>query len=163
MQALRNHWRSLLAFLSVIWTIQFISSFITLPAVSGWYKSIEKAPWNPPDWVFGPVWTILYIMIALSGWVAWRKLSGTTREKLSHTGFVFYALQLLFNFAWSIIFFGLKMPALALVDIVLLLASITLTMYHFKKIDRTSGVLLVPYFLWVAYATTLNAAIAYLN
>ncbi len=154
---------SLLAFIALVFSVSFVSSSITMPAVQSWYQEIEKAAWNPPDYVFAPVWTTLYLMIAIAGWRVWQKLSGDLRTRLTHPAMRVYWLQLLCNFLWSVLFFGMMSFIAAFIDIVLLLIAIALTIRAFRAIDKWAAYLLVPYFLWVLYASTLNAAIAILN
>ena len=154
---------SLLGFIALVATISFVSSHITMPSVQSWYQHIEKAAWNPPDYVFAPVWTTLYLMIAVAGWRVWGTISGSLTQRLMHPAMRIYWLQLMYNFLWSVVFFGLGAFILAAVNIVALLCAIALTIHRFKPIDATAAYLLVPYFLWVLYASTLNIAIAVLN
>lgn len=151
---------SLLYFIALIFAVQAISSFATISSVGSWYQGLNRVSWNPPDWVFGPVWTILYLMIAISGWLAWNSLSG---RKINHPAMHWYFLQLFLNFMWSMLFFGLRSPTPALIDIVLLIIAIAVTMKKFMRLNKKAALLLVPYFLWVCYASTLNAGIVYLN
>ena len=154
---------SLFGFLFVVFLISAISSKITMPAIHGWYATINKPSFNPPDWVFPPVWTTLYVMIAVSGWLVWNKLPGSFTAKISTPQIKIYFLQLLANFAWSVIFFGMKMPLLAFVDISIMLVLIALNIRSFKKYSRPAAWLLVPYFLWVSFAAVLNLSIVTLN
>ena len=121
--------------------------------------ALNKPFFNPPDWLFAPVWTVIYFMIAFSGWRVWLK-TGIANAK---GPFGLYAAQLALNLAWSFMFFGAQSPILGLIDVVNLLAVIIANMIAFWKIDRLAGMLLVPYALWVAFATLLNAAIWHLN
>lgn len=120
-----------------------------------WYKQLDKPRWRPPDWIFAPVWSALYVTIALSGWLVWREagISGA----LLPLGV--YALQLLLNAAWTPIFFGLHRPGLALVEIVLLWASILATIVLFYPISSAASWLLIPYLAWVSFASGLNFSI----
>jgi len=127
--------------------------------VDAWYAGIAKPSWNPPSWVFGPVWTTLYIMIGVSAWRVWR-VGGFRRDRLA-LGVL--AAQWVLNFAWSGLFFGMKSPGAALVEIVALLALICVLIARFARIDRTAAVLLAPYAAWVGFATALNAALWWLN
>jgi translocator protein len=121
-----------------------------------WYESIAKPPWTPPGWIFGPVWTVLYIAIAISGWLAWRDAEGRSSPAL-----VLWVVQLLLNATWSWLFFGLQAPALALADIVALL----LVIVGFIIVVRSSlaAGLFIPYAIWVAFAGLLNLEIVRLN
>lgn len=122
-----------------------------------WYTTLAKPSWTPPPWLFGPVWTVLYLMMAFAAWLAWRK-----------TGWRGYAiplflLQLALNAAWSPLFFGLQRPGLAALDILCLLGALSATIIAFSRISRPAAWLLAPYFLWVSFATALNLAIWHMN
>lgn len=137
-----------------------------VPAVFGglfgpgdWYRSIAKPSWTPPGWLFGPVWTMLYPMIGVAGYLAFASSEGRQRA----IAFSVYGLQLLLNALWSWLFFGLERPGLALVDILALLALIVSNIVLFLPISRAAGLLLVPYALWVGFATALNFSIWRLN
>lgn len=159
---LKHHWKSLIAFLLAVWSVQFISAMATFPSVTEWYPTLRTPSWNPPNWVFGPVWSVLYVMIALSGWRLYVKLK-TSGQPLLHPAMRCWALQLAANLAWSCLFFGLHLPGAALADISILLVAIALTIHHARKLDTPAALLLIPYFLWVAYASSLNAAIVAMN
>ena len=164
MSMIRVYWKSLTAFLLTVWAVQFASMLVTFPAVREWYPQLAKPGWNPPDWVFGPVWSVLYILIAIAGWRLWvAAVKNGVPQPWRHPALRVYGLQLAANVAWSCLFFGLHQPALALVDIFALLAAIGLCMYHARTLDHVASWLFVPYLLWVGYATTLNAAIVWLN
>lgn len=118
-----------------------------------WYQTIRKPHWTPPNWVFPTVWTVLYIAMAVAGWLVWRKVG------LAALPFAFYAAQLVFNAAWSALFFGLKRPDVAFADLVLLWLSIAGTLVIFATIDGLAAVLFVPYLAWVSVAGALNLSI----
>lgn len=124
-----------------------------------WYRSLIKPGWTPPPWLFGPVWTLLYIMIGLAGWLIWRGRR-MTGGRLALTLFL---LQLGMNFAWTPVFFGLRAPGPALALILLLLATIVATLSAAWPVHRTASILLVPYAGWVAFASALNLEIWRLN
>ena len=124
-----------------------------------WYRGVAKPGWTPPGWLFGPVWTLLYLMIGVAGYLAFGQCDGRTRT----IAFTVYGLQLLLNALWSWLFFGLQRPGLAFVDIVALLALIGLNIAVFLPISRAAGLLLVPYALWVTFASALNLSIWRLN
>jgi benzodiazapine receptor len=132
-----------------------LGGLATANAVEGWYRTLEKPSWNPPDATFGIVWTALYVMIAVAGWLAWRADGLPT--------VVPWAVQLVLNAGWAYVFFGLRRPGWALVEILVLLAAIVWTLVVAWRADRTAGLLLVPYLAWVAFAAVLNAAIVRLN
>ncbi|MDP9799794.1 tryptophan-rich sensory protein [Catenuloplanes nepalensis] len=120
------------------------------------YNSLAQPAWAPPSWLFGPVWTLLYAMIALSGWLAWRRAGWTTALTV-------YAVQLALNALWTPLFFGAGQYGLALAEIVLLWLAIAATIALFRRISTAAALLLAPYLLWVTYATALNAAIWSMN
>jgi benzodiazapine receptor len=124
-----------------------------------WYAQLAKPAWNPPNWIFGPVWTALYAMMAVAAWLVWRQQG--FRAQLRPLGL--FVLQLALNAAWSPFFFGLKSPALAFVVIVLLWLAILATTYAFWRAHRISGALMLPYLAWVTFATTLNYSLWRLN
>lgn len=136
------------------------SGLITAGAVEGWYTEIEKPSFNPPNSVFGPVWTVLYILMGFAAGLIW---SNGTEDPQVRRGLSFYGIQLLLNVLWSLLFFGLKSPALAMVNITALLFTIMLCIRAFHPIDRWAAYLMVPYLLWVSFASILNAAIWMLN
>ena len=124
-----------------------------------WYERLKKPSWRPPNRLFAPVWTVLYVMIAVSGWLVWREV-GFAGAVLP---LAVYALQLLLNAAWTPLFFGLHRPDFALVDIVLVWLAIVATIVLFLPIHLAAALLLIPYLAWVTFATALNFAIWRLN
>ena len=147
------------AFVALCLAISAIGGWVTADSVGTWYRTLQKPDFNPPDWVFAPVWSLLYLMIALAGWRVWRKcgLAG------ARAAMVAYAAQLALNLAWSFLFFGGRMVGIALVEIVLLLVAIGVNALLFWRIDRMAGWLLAPYAAWVAFASILNFALWRLN
>jgi tryptophan-rich sensory protein len=131
----------------------------TAPAIATWYRDLVKPPWNPPAWVFGPVWTVLYLCMAMAGWRVWQ--AADSRRRRLALGL--FALQLGLNFAWSPIFFGLRRPGLAAVDIILLWFAIAAFCAVARPVSIAAAALFVPYGLWVTFATALNLAIWKLN
>ena len=130
-----------------------------LSAPDAWFDALEKPSWNPPGWVFGPVWTVLYAMIGTSGWLVW-KAHGTDAIRWA---LVLWLVQLLLNAAWSPVFFGLHRPGTALIIIVTMWFAIAATIGAFWPLQRTAALLLLPYLAWVTFATALNASIWQLN
>jgi translocator protein len=124
-----------------------------------WYAGLKKPSWNPPGWIFGPVWTGLYALMAIAAWLVWKR-GGAKAMRLPLGLFL---LQLLFNALWSWLFFGRHQPALALVDLMLLWLSLLATLVAFRKVNVIAGRLLVPYLLWVSFAAALNFALWRLN
>lgn len=131
----------------------------TYPAIPGWYQSLEKPSWTPPEWLFGPAWTTLYIFMGVAAWLVWRH-GGWRSQKRPLTLFV---VQVVLNALWSLLFFGMRNPALGLVEIVVLWIAILATLLAFWKVSRLAGGLMVPYLAWVTFATALNFAIWRLN
>ncbi len=132
-----------------------VGGIATSSSVTTWYPSLNKPSFNPPGWIFGPVWTTLYVMMGVASWRVWRK---GERQALS-----WYGIQLALNLLWSVLFFGLRQPGAALVEIVVLWAAILVTAVKFARVDTLAGVLMVPYQLWVSFAAILNGAIWWLN
>lgn len=124
-----------------------------------WYAQLRKPAWNPPSWLFGPVWTALYFMMAVAAWLVWRRGGFPAQRK----ALGLFLLQLLLNAAWSPLFFGLHNPALAFAEIVLLWFAILGTFFAFWKTHRGAGALLVPYLAWVTFAAVLNFTLWQLN
>ncbi|MEO6326291.1 MAG: TspO/MBR family protein [Thermoanaerobaculia bacterium] len=136
-----------------------LGALATFSAVRTWYPTLAKPPWTPPGWLFGPVWTVLYLAMAVAAWLVWRRAGpGAVGAALT-----IFAVQLALNIAWSFLFFGLRNPVAGLVDIVLLWVAVVATTVVFWKISPVAGWLLVPYIAWVTFATALNAAIVRLN
>ncbi len=138
----------------------FIGSVFTVDSIQTWYMGIEKPFFNPPNWVFGPVWTTLFILMGISLYLVWSRGIKTNDAKIALT---LFAAQLVLNVLWSIIFFSLKSPFYAFIEIVILWTAILLTIIWFRKISKTAGYLLVPYILWVSFAAVLNLSIFLLN
>ena len=141
--------------------VGYLSSLVTQSSIDTWYPTLEKPFFNPPNWVFAPVWTLLFIMMGVAGGLIWNKLE--TNEKEVKKALFFFTAQLLLNALWSYLFFGLCNIFLALIEIILLWLVIYETYILFKKIDKKAGWLLIPYLAWVAFATLLTGAIYYLN
>ena len=140
-----------------------IGSAFTMPAIAGWYATLAKPAFSPPNWLFGPAWTVLYILMGASLYLVWSKNSTLKEAKWKSIAIRAFALQLILNVAWSVLFFGLHSPALGFVGIVALWISIAATMRLFRKIDRKAFWLLVPYILWVSFAAMLNFSVWMMN
>ncbi|MBI4359166.1 MAG: tryptophan-rich sensory protein [Candidatus Nealsonbacteria bacterium] len=142
-----------------------IGSVFTISAIPGWYAGLAKPALNPPGWLFGPVWTVLYALMGVSAWLVWKQWDqGSSSIKLRvKAALTIFGLQLFLNAVWSIIFFGLKNPGGALINIVLLWFAIVWTIVVFYKISKPAAYLLVPYLLWVSFASYLNYSIWALN
>jgi len=136
-----------------------VGSLATASSVATWYPALDKPSWTPPDWLFGPVWTLLYMMMGVAAWLVWRgAASGRARLPL-----LLFALQLLLNACWSLLFFGLRSPGLALIEIVLLWLAIAATLWAFARVRAWAALLLAPYLAWVTFAAALNLEIWRLN
>lgn len=140
--------------------IGFLSSFATQSSVTDWYVTLNKPAFTPPNELFAPVWTVLYILMGISAGIVWSKGYHHIWVKTALYHFVF---QLLLNGLWSIVFFGLKNPLMGMVVILALLTMIILTIKWFRVISKTAALLMVPYLLWVAFASALNYKIWELN
>lgn len=155
-----SNFQSLLAlasFLAVTFSIAALGSAATIPEIPGWYAGLAKPTFNPPNWIFGPVWSLLYALMAVAAWRAWRE------RGLVHRAMLLFAIQLLLNLAWSWLFFGAHRPDLAVIEVALLDAAVLATLILFWRIDRIAGTLLIPYLAWTSFATVLNASIVRLN
>ena len=141
--------------------VGFLSSLVTRDSVLTWFPTQNKPFFNPPSWVFAPVWTLLYIGMGVAAGLVWNEIS--TNAAIVKKALIFFAIQLVLNAFWSYIFFGLHNPLLALVDIVLLWLFIFETYKQFKNINKLAGYLFIPYLAWVSFATLLNASIWWLN
>lgn len=155
----KHGWISLISFIILCLALEIFASYWTNQSVSTWYPKLAKPLWTPPGWVFGPVWTVLYIIIAISGWLIY------TAEQSHHRSMALmcYGGQLALNFIWSFLFFSLKSPILGLIDILLLSVMIVLTIIYAWPVRPLASILLIPYLIWVLYATSLNAGIWMLN
>jgi tryptophan-rich sensory protein len=141
--------------------IGYLSGMVTRESITTWYPTLIKPVFNPPNWIFAPVWTSLYIMMGVAGGLVWNKLDGN--ETLVKKAFLFFIIQLALNALWSLIFFKLHNLLLASIEVVLLLLMIFETYTQFKKIHKIAGLLLIPYLAWVSFATILTISIWYLN
>jgi benzodiazapine receptor len=136
-----------------------IGSLATIPNIPAWYAALEKPFFSPPNWIFGPVWTLLYLLMGIALFLVW---TAHTKEK-KKPAYIAYGVQLVLNAGWSLVFFGLHAPWAGLVVILLLLIAIGVTGRRFWPISRAAAWLIVPYLLWVIFATALNLGIALLN
>lgn len=140
--------------------VGLLSTPFTIASIPTWYAGLIKPSFSPPNWIFAPVWTTLYLLMGISVYLVWKK--GITNKEIK-TAIYYFLTQLLLNFLWSFIFFGLHLPLVAFIDIIALLVAIVLTMLKFNRISKTAIYLLIPYLLWVSFAAILNGAIVYLN
>ncbi len=152
-------WIALAGFVAVCFVPAALGALFTSASVATWYPALRKPVWTPPGWLFGPVWTVLYLAMAVAAWIVWRE-RGLSEAK---TAMVFFVLQLALNAAWSPLFFGLRNPAAAFADILMLWLAIAATIIAFWQIKPWAAILLLPYWLWVSFATGLNYAIWRMN
>jgi tryptophan-rich sensory protein len=148
---------ALVLFLVLCQAVGAGAGFATSAAVRDWYPALAKPFFNPPPWVFAPAWTLLYILMAVAAWRVWRT------GPMARPALLLFGLQLALNLLWSVLFFGLRSPGLALAEVVLLWLAIAATALSFRPHDKTAAVLMLPYLAWVSFAAVLNAAIWYLN
>ena len=153
----RHQWWALAGFLLLTLSVAASAALATEPDVTGWYRTLVKPAFNPPNWVFAPVWTTLYVLMAIAAWRVW-KAAGMFASAMA-----LFLVQLALNCAWSFVFFHFHQIGLALCNILALLIAIVLTTISFWHIDRPAGILFVPYLAWVSFATLLNAALYKLN
>ena len=152
----KNKYLSLLILLLITFIAPVIGSYVTSVFKEPWYSEIIQPSFNPPSWVFPPVWSTLYVMMSLAIWRVWIAFFNSRILKL-------YFIHLFFNCIWSIIFFGFHQIGLALINIIVILFFIIILMKEYLKIDKLSFYLMIPYFLWSSFALVLNASILFLN
>ena len=150
----------LVASLAVVMAAGAVGSLATAKTIPTWYRGLAKPSFNPPEWLFGPAWTLLYLLMAVAAFLVWKQGFGAPGVKLALAVFL---VQLVLNALWSVFFFGLRSPLAGLVDIVVLWLAILATIVFFFRISLPAGILLLPYIAWVSFAAVLNAAILRLN
>ena len=149
---------SLIRFLPFLLAVVLVAAFGGLFAPGDWYASLDKPPWNPPSWVFAPVWSLLYLMMAVAAWMVWE----SSHEKRLRA-LTWWGIQLLLNGAWSWLFFGLHRPGWAFAEMLVLFAAIAITFDRFRRVRPAAAYLLIPYLAWVAFALLLNLTLWQLN
>jgi tryptophan-rich sensory protein len=152
----------LLGALGLCYAVAGIGGYATSQSVKTWYAALERPPVTPPDWVFGPVWTLLYTLMAIAAWRVWRR-QDPAPAPMRRLGLGLFAGQLALNLLWSFIFFAWQMIHAAAVEVVVLWLLIVATTWAFARVDRVAAWLMAPYIAWVAYASMLNIWIAILN
>jgi translocator protein len=155
----RNSLLMLVLFVGFCLAVGGLGSLFTSGPVRDWYPMINKPSWNPPAWIFGPVWTVLYLMMGTAAWLVWRRRDEADTKR----ALIAFIVQLILNAAWSPLFFGLRNPLAGLLDIIPLWAAILATLIFFRRISTAAGWLMVPYWLWVSFATALNFALWKMN
>lgn len=153
-------WRTLAVFVLACLAAGFIGSFFTREGIQAWYVFLKKPGIAPPDWVFGPVWTTLYVLMGISAYLAWEKGRDKSETKAA---MILFALQLVLNTVWSLLFFGMRNPFYAFIEIVFLWLAIAASIIAFYKISKKAALLMVPYILWVSFASLLNYLIWQMN
>ncbi len=154
---------------NILWLFFFVSlclilgnglgGYFTFISVEGWYQTLNKPNFNPPDWIFAPVWTTLYILMGISIWLIWKK----EKSKIRTIAIIIFWLQLFFNIFWTFLFFGIQKINYSLIEIFFLIFLITINIFYFLKLNKIAGYLLIPYLLWVIYASILTYNIWILN
>lgn len=150
----------LVAFLLLGGVVLALGGVVTATSVGNWYQAIAKPAFNPPDWIFGPVWTALFLMMSIAAWRVWRQAGSLAS---CHSEMVLYGVQLALNLGWSAVFFGLRQIVWGMAEMVILFIAILWTAYRFWLRDRVAGWLFAPYVGWVGFALVLNGSIWFLN
>lgn len=158
-QKLKHNWFKLVLSLAIVLAVGYSAGIFTSQKIETWYTLIKKPVFNPPNWIFGPVWSVLFFLIGCSLYLVWNTKTQIRKTKAISIFF----LQLIFNFLWSFLFFYFESPSLAFIEIVILIILIILNQYYFYPINRLSAKLLYPYLFWVVFAAILNGSIVYLN
>lgn len=153
-----GQWIALAISIAICFGAAGLGAALTDVSVDDWYVGLNKPAWNPPNWIFGPVWSALYLGMAIAAWLVWRQ-----RQVDPRVGLSLFGVQLILNVAWSGLFFGLRNPAAAFVDVILLWWAILATIFAFARSSRGGAVLLVPYIGWVSFAALLNWTIWRMN
>lgn len=146
------------SFILITFLVGISSSWVTQPEISSWYSNLIKPSFNPPNYLFGPVWTLLYLMMASAAFLVWSQNSKKRKTALS-----LYFIQLILNGLWSWIFFKFHMIGIALIEIILLWILIIITIIAFWKVKKEAAYLMIPYLLWVSFAAILNTSLWRLN
>ena len=166
----RKSYFTLILSISIPLLVGFLGSLFTTPKINTWYAGLSKPPFNPPNWIFGPVWTLLFILMGISLYLIWSfEFSSKNAQKrlkfhlTKKIALSIYFIQIVFNVLWSVFFFGFESPLLGGVVIVFLLGLIGTNIFYFFKLRPLAAYLLIPYILWVGFATILNFSILALN
>lgn len=147
---------ALVGFVVLCLAVGSLGGWITAQPVVDWYPMLAKPSWTPPSWVFGPAWTVLYILMGIAAWLVWRK--GNAQGTM-----LIFAAQLLLNFAWSLLFFGARSPGLGVIEVIPFWIAVALMIFAYSFKSRVAAWLMVPYLVWVSFAAALNASIYMLN
>lgn len=155
----RSQYLALAGLVAATLAVGAVGSAVTAPAIPTWYAGLARPSFAPPNWVFGPVWTTLYVMIAVAAWLVWRLPPGAARRAALRL----FVAQLALNSLWSILFFGVRRIDLALLEIAVLWAAIAATTVAYARLSRPAALLMLPYLAWVSFAAALNLAFWRLN
>ncbi len=155
----RSDWIKLITATLLCVLLGSVGGLVTVAEIPAWYASLNKPSFNPPNWIFGPVWSTLYVVMGISVYLIWKQPVSKERNKALQL----FILQFVFNFCWSFIFFGLHATGWAFIEMIALWLLILLTIFHFAKYSKTAAWLLVPYISWVSFALLLNGAIWKIN
>lgn len=156
-----NKYVKILLFVVTSIAVGYLSGMATQSSVTTWFPTLIKPSFNPPSWVFAPVWSLLYTLMGVAAGLVWNRID--FEKEAVKKALVFFVIQLALNALWSILFFGIRNPFLAFIEIILLWLMIYETYVQFGKIDKIAGYLFVPYILWVSFAAVLNGSIWWLN
>ena len=154
---LKNKFISFILFFIITYSASFIGGMLTISLKEPWYSQLVKSDYNPPDWVFAPVWTTLYLMMTLAIWFYWH-----SKNREMNTIYIYF-IHVVFNTTWSIVFFGMHQILLALIVLMILILLIIILILKFKRVNYTSSFLMIPYLLWTYYALFLNFNLLILN
>jgi len=154
-----NQWMGLIIFLAVCFAVAGLGGLATSPEIPNWYRRLAKPSWTPPNWLFGPVWTMLYAAMGVAAWLVWKRAGWQG----SDGALTIFAIHLVINLGWSFIFFKYHLIGWAFAEIALLWLSIAVTIVTFAPISAGAALLLIPYLIWVTYASALNFAIWRMN
>lgn len=155
-----NNYIKLFISIFICLTIGGVSGYFTAVEIPTWYATLNKPSFNPPNWIFAPVWTTLYILMAISFWLIWKN---NIDASIKNRAMLFFVIQLILNFFWSIIFFHFHLLGVAFIEIILMWLFILFSIISFYPISKIAGYLLIPYLCWVSFASVLNFAIWKLN
>ena len=154
---LKNKFLSLILFLIITFSASFIGGLVTISFKEPWYSGLVKSNYNPPDWIFAPVWTTLYLMMTIAIWIFWH-----SKKRDINTVYIYF-IHIVFNTTWSIVFFGLHQIFLAFIVLIVLICLIIVLIIRFKRVTFVSYYLMIPYLLWCLYALFLNYNLLILN
>ena len=154
---LKNKFLSFVLFFIITYSASFIGGLVTISFKEPWYSQLVKSNYNPPDWIFAPVWTTLYLMMTLAIWFFWH-----SKNRDMNTIYIYF-IHILFNTTWSVVFFVLHNISLALINLMILICLIAVLLFRFKRVNKVSAYLMIPYLLWSCFALFLNVNLFMLN